>query len=191
MSTSQMRRGAPVSKLRMRVVALTVALGLAITGTTLAAPAYAVDYPTWDDVANARNNEAATAAAVAQINALIAGLTAEADRTQKDAEAKATIWQEADNKYQAANAKANTLQEQADAANAKAAGSAQRAGQIVAQLMRGGGGGDTTMNLLLNSKDADDLLNSLGMSQKVSEQSYAVYERALLDRNTAQAPKQA
>lgn len=186
MSTSQMRRGAPGSKLRMRVVAVAVALGLAITGTTLAAPAYAVDYPSWDDVANARNDEAATAAAVAQINALIGALTAEADRTQKDAEAKATIWQEADNKYQAANARANTLQEQADAANAKADGSAQRAGQIVAQLMRGGGG-DTTMNLLLNSKDADDLLNSLGMSQKVSEQSYAIYERALLDRNTAQA----
>ena len=178
---------ANTTTLRKRAIALAVALGLAITGTTLAAPAYAVDYPSWDDVANARNNEAATAAAVAQINSLIAALTAEADRTQKDAEAKATVWQEADNKYQAANAKANTLQEQADAASAKADGSAQRAGQIVAQLMRGGGGGDTTMNLLMNSKNADDLLNTLGMSQKVSEQSYAIYERALLDRNTAQA----
>lgn len=158
-----------------------------MAGTTFAtAPAFAVDYPSWDDVENARNNEAATASAVAQINALIATLTSEAEATQKDAEAKATIWQEADNKFQAANAKAEKLQAQADAANAKAAASEQRAGQIAAQLMRAGGG-DTTVNLLLNSKDADDLLNTLGMSQKVSEQSYAIYERALVDRNTAQA----
>lgn len=180
------RRGARSSRLRYRAAALAVALGLAIMGTTIMAPAYATDYPSWDDVENARNDEAAKAAAVDQINALISTLTAEAERTQKDAEAKATIWQEADNKFQAANAKANALQKQADAASAKAAGSAQRAGQIVAQLMRGGGG-DNTMNLLLNSKDADDLLNTLGMSQKVSEQSYAIYERALVDRNTAQA----
>jgi len=177
MGTTRFRRGAAG-----RLIAIAVA-----AGTTFAtAPAFAVDYPSWDDVENARNNEAATAAAVAQINALISSLTAQAEATQKDAEAKATIWQEADNKFQAANAKAEKLQGQADAANAKAAASEQRAGQIAAQLMRAGGG-DTTVNLLLNSKDADDLLNTLGMSQKVSEQSYAIYERALVDRNTAQA----
>jgi murein DD-endopeptidase MepM/ murein hydrolase activator NlpD len=149
-------------------------------------PAYAVDYPSWDDVNNARNNEAATAAAVAQINALISSLTAEADRTQKDAEAKATVWQEADNKFQAANATAQTLQKQADAASAKAASSEQRAGQMAAQLMRSGGG-DIATNLLLNSGDADNLLYGLGMSSKISEQANAIYERALVDKNTAQA----
>jgi murein DD-endopeptidase MepM/ murein hydrolase activator NlpD len=176
------------SKLRNRAVALIVALGLAVSGTTLAAPApaYADDYPSWDDVANARNNEAATAAAVAQIQSLIAGLTAEAERTQKDAEAKATVWQVADNKFQAANATATKLQEQADAASAKAKASEQRAGQIAAQLMRGGEG-DVATNLFLNSGDADNLLYGLAMSSKISEQSYAIYERALTDKNTAQA----
>lgn len=176
------------SKLRNRAVALIVALGLAVTGTTLAAPApaYAADYPSWDDVANARNSEAATAAAVEQIQSLIAGLTAEAERTQKDAEAKATVWQVADNKFQAANATATKLQEQADAASAKAKASEQRAGQIAAQLMRGGDG-DVATNLLINSGDADNLLYGLAMSSKISEQSYAIYERALTDKNTAQA----
>jgi murein DD-endopeptidase MepM/ murein hydrolase activator NlpD len=171
---------------RNRGIALIVALGLGIASTTIAAPAYAVDYPSWDDVAAARNNEAATAAAVAQINSLIASLTAEAERSQKDAEAKATVWQEMDNKYQAANAKANTLQEQADAASAKASASEQRAGQMAAQLMRVGGG-DISTNLLLNSADADNLLYGLGMSTKISEQANAIYERALVDKNTAQA----
>lgn len=186
MGTTTSRRGATTATLRNRAVALVVAIGIGITGTTLAAPAYAIDYPSWDDVAAARNNEAATAAAVDQINSLIAGLTAEAERTQKDAEAKATVWQEMDNKYQAANAKANTLQEQADAASAKAAASEQRAGQMAAQLMRAGGG-DITTNLLMNSGDADNLLYGLGMSTKISEQANAIYERAIVDKNTAQA----
>lgn len=175
-----------MSKFRTRVVALTVAVGIAIAGTTIAAPAYAVDYPSWDDVAAARNDEAATAAAVAQIQSLIGALQAEAERTQKDAEAKATIWQEADNKFQAANAKAITLQEQADAASAKAAASDQRFGQMAAQLMRPGGG-DVATNLLLNAGEADDLLYGLGMSTKISEQANAIAERALTDKNTAQA----
>ena len=186
MSTTRTSRGANQSGMA-RAVAIILALALAITGTTLASsPAWADDYPTWDEVNAARNDEAAKAAAVAEIQALIGALQQEAARTQADAEAKATVWQEADNKYQTAYAKSLTLQEQADAASAKAETSEQRAAQIVSQMVRGGGG-DTTMTLLLNSNGADDLLNSLGMSQKVSEQSYAIYERALLDRNTAQA----
>ncbi|MBX3100571.1 MAG: M23 family metallopeptidase [Salinibacterium sp.] len=188
MGTTRFRRGATGSRLRINgVVALIAALIVAIAGTTIAtSPAWADDYPTWADVSAARNNEAATAAAVAQIQGLLSGLQAEAERTQKDAEAKATIWQEADNKYQAANARAATLQEQADAASAKATASEQRAGQMAAQLMRAGGG-DITTNLLLNSGDADNLLYGLGMSAKISEQANAIYERALVDKNTAQA----
>ena len=188
MSTTRFRRGATGSRPRINAaVALIAALVVAITGTTIAtSPAWADDYPTWADVSAARNDEAATAAAVAKIQGLLSGLQAEAARTQKDAEAKATIWQEADNKFQAANARAATLQEQADAASAKASSSEQRAGQMAAQLMRVGGG-DVATNLLMNSGDADNLLYGLGMSAKISEQANAIYERALLDKNTAQA----
>src|SRR5690606_6936681 len=38
-----------------------------------------------------------------------------------------------------------------------------------------------------NAGDADSLLYGLGMSGKIAEQANAIYERALLDRNTAQA----
>ncbi|CAN5272578.1 hypothetical protein BH11ACT5_BH11ACT5_18450 [soil metagenome] len=183
------RRGATGSKLRMRVVALAVAIGIGVAGTTVAtAPAWAVDYPSWDDVAAARNDEAATAAAVAQIRALISSLKAEAERTQKDAEAKATIWQEAYNKFQAAKAKSDTLQEQADEASAKAAISDQRFGQMAAQMLRdGAAGGDVATNLLFNAGDADNLLYGLGMSSKISEQAKAITDRALTAKNTAQA----
>ena len=183
------RRGAKGSARRTRIAALAVAIGIGIAGTTVAtAPAWADDYPSWDDVAAARDNEQATAVQVDRIRALIASLKAEAERTQKDAEAKATIWQEADNKYQAAFAKANTLQDQADEASAKAAVSDQRFGQMAAQLLRGGGGGgDMTTKLLLNAGDADNLLYGLGMSSKISEQAKAITDSAINAKNTAQA----
>lgn len=190
MSNTGIRRGAgaiSLSSTRNRVIALIAALCLAVTATTIPAQtASAAEYPTWQDVANARNNQAATAVAVDQIRALLAQLEADAIRTQADAEAKGNIWQEADSKFAAASARAATLQQQADASSVKASASEQRAGQMAAQLVRNGGG-DLTTNLLLNAGDADNLLNNLGLSSKVSEQAYAIYERAIQDRNTAQA----
>ncbi|MGV8895241.1 MAG: M23 family metallopeptidase [Rhodoglobus sp.] len=169
------------------MIAVIAALCIAVTATTISSPsASAADYPTWQDVTNARSNQAATAAAVDQIRSLLAQLEADAVRTQAEAEAKGNIWQEAESKFAAAAARAGTLQEQADASSTKAAASEQRAGQMAAQLVRNGGG-DLTTNLLLNAQDADNLLDNLGLSSKVSEQAYAIYERAIVDRNTAQA----
>jgi len=165
------------------VVVGLLASGGIIAGTTAA---WAVDYPSWNDVANARNNEAATKAAVDQIQGLLAALKAEADRTQAEAQLKGEAWRQADDKFQVAAAKAQNLQDQADAANVVAKGSEQRAGQLAAQLMRGNGG-DLTATLLANSGKADNLLYDLSMSSKISEQANAIYERALQDKNTAQA----
>ena len=102
------------------------------------------------------------------------------DRTQKDSQAKGEVWRAADDKFQVAAAKAQNLQDQADAANVVAKGSEQRAGQLAAQLMRGNGG-DLTATLLANSGKADNLLYDLSMSSKISEQANAIYERALQD----------
>ncbi len=47
--------------------------------------------------------------------------------------------------------------------------------------------GTSPTDLFTNSGNADQLLYGLGMSSKISDQAYAIYESALLDRNTAQA----
>jgi murein DD-endopeptidase MepM/ murein hydrolase activator NlpD len=157
------------------------------TGAVVEADAaWAKDYPTWADVAAARNNESATKAAVDQIQALLVALQAEATRTAADAKAKGELWAAADRKFQEAASKAQNLQDQADAANTVATASEQRAGQMAAQLMRGGGG-DITATLFANTGNADNLLYGLGMSSKISEQANAIYERALQDKNTAQS----
>lgn len=171
-----------------RLLAMTAVLAVLVSGAIMGSsqPAWAKDYPTWDDVAAVRNDEAATKNQIAAIEALLGQLQADVERTQKDAEVKGAIWGEADTKFQAAATRAANLLEQAEAADAAATQSEQRAGQMAAQLVRAGGG-DVTASLLANAGDADSLLYGLGMSGKIAEQANAIYERALLDRNTAQA----
>lgn len=188
MATTRIRRGTSIQPHYGRsLVALAAIFATFVAGTLLgtAGPAWAEDYPTWNDVAAVRNDEAATKAQIAKIEGLLAGLQAEAERTQKDAELKGAIWGEADTKFQAAAARALNLQEQADAANAVAQQSEQRAGQMAAQLARTGGG-DLTATLF-SSGDADSLLYGLGLSGKLAQQANLIYEKALLDKNTAQA----
>ncbi len=162
-----------------------------LTASTFIAPpsaAWADNYPSWADVAAARNSAAATEAAVNQIQGLLAGFQAEADRTAADAEAKGTVWAAADQKFQEAAFKAQNLQDQADAANNSAVVYEQRAGQMAAQLMRDGGN-DLTATLFASTGavGADNLLDKLGMSTKISEQANAIYDLALRNKNTAQA----
>jgi murein DD-endopeptidase MepM/ murein hydrolase activator NlpD len=82
--------------------------------------------------------------------------------------------------------KADELQTQADDAAASAKDSEVRAGQLAAQIARTGSN-DLTLNLLLNGDDASDLLAMMGQAGKVSEQANGIYEKAVQDRNTAQA----
>lgn len=167
----------------------TVLLGLVgslvLLGPT--ASARATDYPTWGDVAAVRNDQAAAQNAIARIEGLLAGLQSEAARTAADSETKGTLWRAADEKFQVAALRAENLQNQADLASELANSSQQRAGQMAAQLARGGSGQDLVAELLTSTSDPADLLYNLGMSSKISEQANAIYERALQDRNTAQA----
>lgn len=182
-STSRLRR------IRNRLIAVSAALAVLVTGSIIGAPsdvAFAADYPSWNDVSAVRNDEAATKNKIAEIEALLKALEAEAVRTQADAVAKGEAWNKADMAYQEAAFKAGNLQIQADEAGTKASASELRAGQWAAQLARTGGG-DMTANLFINAGNADNLLYGLGMSGKLSGQAYAIYEAAILDRNTAQA----
>ena len=159
-------------------------LGVFFTASIAWTPAYAADYPTWDEVNQARNDADAAQALVNQIENNLIALQAETARTQAEAEAKGLLAQEADQAFQEQAYETDNLQKQADAANALAEQSAQQAGQLAAQLMRGG---DPTVNLLVNTGSSEDLLGSLEMSNRVGVQSYLILEQALQDKNSAQA----
>ncbi|MEV8252999.1 M23 family metallopeptidase [Rhodoglobus sp. NPDC076762] len=186
------RRSAASRALRsliFRVIGFAAVLGLVVGvsvvgGTSQAA--FADDYPTWSDVTAARNDEAATKLIVERIKAALVQLETEAAAAQENAEEKGNIWQEADTKYQAKATQTATLQEQADAASAEADEAEKRIGELASRLVRAGGG-DVTTSLLANSQDADTLLYNLGMSSKISQQTSALFERAVQARNTAQS----
>lgn len=172
---------------RIAATASVLALVLVVTvGAAPAAPAWATDYPSWNDVANARKSEAATKAKIAQIQGLIAALQADVDRTAAEAQAKGDLYSAADQKFQEAALKANELQSQADEAKALADQSVEKAGEMVAQLYRSGNG-DVTTNLFVNATKADDLLYSYGMADKFTEQTASIYEKAVQDQKSAQS----
>jgi murein DD-endopeptidase MepM/ murein hydrolase activator NlpD len=179
----------PMGKSRARTIAAAAILALVAVGTVIDSnnsAAFAVEYPSWGDVAAARESEAATVAQVAKINALIETLNAEVTRTQAIAEEKGNIYFEADQQFQEGAIKASELQGQADAASTLADESKKRAGELIAQQYRSGNG-DVTTTLFVNAAKADDLLYSYGMADKFTEQTAGIYEKAIQDSNTAQS----
>lgn len=151
----------------------------------VASPAFADDYPTWDDVQNARANEAATAAEIDKIQGYLVSLESKAAELGRAAQAKGEAYNVARELLDAASSKADRLQDQARDASAQARESSRRAGQLLAQFARAGGS-DLGISLML-SDNSDNLLENLGTMSKLTEQSTQIYERAQHDQNVAAA----
>lgn len=172
------RRGTTI----VGAVAIAFAAALLIPATV----AYAEDYPSWQDVENARSNEQAKQQEIANIQAWLEQLRVEVERTKADLAAKALKWQQMNAVYEAKVAEAAQLRQQAEAADAIAIESERRAGQWAAQVVRIGGS-DPTLSLFADSDNADDLLSAIGVSSRISAQANTLYEEAIQQRNTAQA----
>ena len=169
----------PLGALASVVVAALLVVG------SVAGPVAADDYPTWDDVQAAKGNQAATEAAITEIEGFLVELEANAADANKQAQLKGELYNAAKVEADAAAAKADVLAQQADAAAERADVSARKAGQLVAQLARTGGG-SITLSLLV-SPDVDRLLDQLGTMSKVSEQASNIYRLAIVDRNLSQS----
>lgn len=151
----------------------------------LGAPAMAQEYPSWDEVEDARQGEAATATAIAQIEGLLAGLESQAAELGRAAQVKAEAYNIARVERDAASARADRLQGQAEDAEERAGLSMRRAGQLLAQFARIGSG-SVTLTLLL-SPDTDDLLNRLGTMSRLTEQSTLIYRQATVDQRLSES----
>ena len=170
-----------------RLLAVLAIVTMFAAGGVIAAPAaWATDYPSWNDVLKARTNETAKKAEVARVQSMLAGLEAAVASSQADAQKKGDEYQAAQLKFDEAAYRAGELKKQADDAQAQAAESKQRAGQLAARLARAGGG-DLTATLFFSGDDADNLLSQLGLASKVADQSQGLYSKAVQDQNTAQS----
>ena len=165
-----------------------IAAGLLVGGQAIATPAYALDLPTWEEVQQAKNNEAAAAAKVAEIEGLIAEGEKELDRLRN---LHATAFEElrvAEEELARATEKLQNLERQAEESRKAAEEAADRAGVIVAQMYRSGGV-DRSMELFLDSdgSTADALLERMASMSKATERNTQLSEEAEQAANTADA----
>ncbi|MBO1739257.1 C40 family peptidase [Leifsonia sp. TF02-11] len=173
-----------------------LAIGAGVMGAVTASigivtPAQAVDYPSWNDVQQAKANVANQQAMVANITALIGNLQSTVDAARIASEKAAEAYFQAKVALDKATAKESDLEAQASSAADKAKTSQMRAGLLASHLAKAGGGGDVSTELLLkgggSGASADKLLFQLGTMSKLTEQSKAVYDQATKDKNTAEA----
>ena len=157
-------------------------------GLRFSPSAFAADYPSWDDVQNAKNSEAAKAAEVTRIQGLIAALQADVEAKQAEAQRLASEYLAAQEAFEQAADEATALQSQADAESARATETAKKLGRLAAQQYRAGGG-DPSMELFFSGSaaSADDLLAKLGTMDRLVAANRGVYADAVSARNNAQS----
>lgn len=182
------RDGARGRRIGLRA-ALAAATTVVVVTVGSVAPAHADQYPSWQDVQNAKASEAAAAATVSEINGFIAQLKGEVASTQAEAQKRGKELQAAEEDFDNADMRARDLEAQAKASQKKADEASTQAGQLAAQLYRTGGR-NLTANLFLMGNDASDatpdqLLSNLGSMSKLVEQSDKVYTDARAAQNTA------
>lgn len=137
-------------------------VGLATAGLAASAPAWAATYPSWDDVERAKASQSAKAREVSRIESLIDGLAADVAAKQSEAERLSGEYIAAQEAFEEASDRAESLREQADAERDRAAVAADKLGRLAAQQYRMGGS-DTTLELFFSGSAvaAEDLLSKL------------------------------
>lgn len=167
------------------MVVSAVAIGAVTASLGILQPAMAdEDYPSWDDIQNAKKNETTKKAEIDKVTELISGLQTAADEASRTSMIAAEKHRQAVEALAAAVEREATIRKQADAAAATAKTSKMRAGLLAAHIARTGGK-DFSVDLFLNGDKADDLLHKLGTASRLSEQSQEIYRQAEQDRNTA------
>ncbi|MFC0680536.1 peptidoglycan DD-metalloendopeptidase family protein [Lysobacter korlensis] len=173
----------------MRLIAA-LAVAAVLVSTAIAAgpvaPAFAKDWPTWDEVREARADVKSAKAEITRIEGMLEELRGAAAAAAAAASEANQVWVAADEAFQLAHMKAEALQQEADEAKKKAEESRLQAGRLVAQSARLGGG-DVGASLFADAENADDLLQMLSRAGQLSQQTEAIYTLAIQQKNTAQA----
>lgn len=155
-------------------------------GVNAVQPAYADEYPTWEEVQEARRDVARAEAKIKEIMALLEKLEVEAAEAEEEAARLGEIYYLALEELDEATFKQQQLQGQADEAALLAEESRLKAGQFIAELSRMGGA-DLGATLFVSGDDATELLSRMGYAAKIAEQTDGIYARALADQNAAQS----
>lgn len=176
---------------RFRVLAAALAVAIAPVAVALSpasATQYAsfADYPTWEEVVAAQRNTQQAQQLAARLEGQLAGLQAEAQRTQQEADAKGAIYAEAQQRYDEQNLVTQSLLEQTAKAQSDADAAYLVAAQVIAQMSKSGTG-DLAPRLLTTPSSPDLLLNRLELDRVIGERYSELYDKAITLRNAAKA----
>ena len=152
----------------------------------VSSPAFADEYPTWEEVQEARKDVARAEAKIKEITALLEKLEVQAAEAEMEAARLGEIYYEALLEFDEATFRQMQLQNEADTAQVLAEESRLKAGQFIAELSRVGGA-DLSATLFVSGDDATQLLSRIGYASKIAEQTDGIYARALADQNAAQS----
>ncbi|WP_167143251.1 peptidoglycan DD-metalloendopeptidase family protein [Canibacter zhoujuaniae] len=173
---------------RLRATRLiAIGAGAALLGATLnIAPnthtisaAFALDLPTWSDVEAAKQDEAATAAKIAEVEKLLGQVRTEVESAQSAAEVASQIAMTAQSEFETADQRQQALYGQVEEKRAEANRAADAAANVVAEMYRSGGVDRSMEFFLEGDPDASDaLLERLAMMSKATERNTRVAQEA-------------
>lgn len=174
---------------RFRVLAAAVTLALlpVLAGIAPSNAVNLADYPSWEEVVAAQRDEAQAKALKASLEGQIAGLQAEAQRTQDEANAKGEIYAEAQQAYDEQKIETDALLAQTAAAQTEADEAYAVAAQVIAEMSKSGGSGDMSPRLFTTPGSPDALLDRLELSRVIGDRYADLYAKAIELRNKADA----
>lgn len=163
---------------RSRYLALFVIAGVLFSGFAIQQAMAVPNYPSEQEVKDARKTVAKKKAMIARIQGIIVDLTIEQVDLERKAMLKAEIYNQAKEEEDAVAAQVEVLQTKVNAAKAEAELAQKQLAQIASQMWRDGAAG-TSLNLFLNSDNAGNLLYQLGAQEKIAQSSDQIYKSAI------------
>ncbi|WP_294178686.1 M23 family metallopeptidase [uncultured Schumannella sp.] len=176
------------TRLRLGAGGVTVAFLLAVSAL-VPSPVSALvgqEYPSWEQVVAARQNEAAAKTLKQQLEQSLSALQAEAQTTQSEADAKGEVYAETQQRFDDQQVVTQALLDQTAAAQEESDAAYAVAAQVIAEMSKNGSS-DVTSRLWFAPGNADSLLDRLEISRVIGDRYADIYQKALELRNRAQA----
>ena len=174
----------------MRKKALLASLAGAglLAGTLLITPAFAVpDYPSAAEVAAAKRDVQEKKKMIERIEGLLDQLEEEAQALEIIALKKNEEYNQAVDRTSEMRAKVDSLQDKVTQSSEEAETARIQLGQIVAQMVRERSVSNTTLELLFNPEDAEDMLFRMSMQEIIAQRTEAIYQASLDKQAQAEA----
>ncbi|MEL0135738.1 MAG: NlpC/P60 family protein [Aquiluna sp.] len=169
------------------LIAALSGIGL-VAGSLLLTPAHAnPDYPTAAEVAAAKRDVQEKEKMIERIEEILVTLEEEARALETIALQKNEEYNQAVDAKNEMTAKVESLQARVQQAALEAEEAQLQLGRIVSQMFRERSIGDTTLELLFNPDNAENLLFQMSMEELISQRTETIYQAALDKQAQAEA----